>query len=151
MTSHWQFGTNGNQHHQHNIREDLTSEGIDSEDEDDQEDDQEDEYEYVEPEFHGQADQLSLENSPKRKRARISVEYAELTTATPITFQQFDELPIQARSKSIWNQLLKANPNFWKTKCQTWFNQLHDAFEARNDVFIFFLHHSEKVNTNDPD
>jgi len=82
----------------------------------------------------------------------IPDEYTKLSTATSITFQQFDELPIRAWSKSIWNQLLLVNPQFWMTKCQTWCLQLHEAFEARNEVFLFFHHHfhSVKVNMNNP-
>jgi len=167
-----QFGTNGVQHHQHNIREDLTTDGIDSEDEDDEddeddkddqdgwddEDDQDgDEYIECDDETLAQNDPPSSEaNSPKRKRTRtafnIPDEYIKLSTTTSITFQQFDELPIRARSKSIWNQLLLANPQFWMTKCQTWCLQLREAFEVRNEVFLFLHHHlhSVKVNMNNP-
>ncbi len=156
MSYHWQFGTNGVQHHQHNVREDLTSDGIESEDEEEDEegDEEEDGDEYgddgdeKDPEEEDEAltDLPSSEtNSPKRKRARRSnlyslpIEYADLTATTSISFEVFDELPIRARSKSIWNKLLLANPKFWRSKCQTWYRQLHEAFEVRNDVFIFLL------------
>lgn len=156
-----QFGTNGVQHHQHNIREDLTSDGIDSEDddhEDSEDDDHEDNWDEDEADQDDQDleyvenqetlnDQISEMNSPKRKRTRminsnnIPVEYRKLTSTTPITFKQFDELPIRARSKQIWNGLLRANPQFWKIKCQTWCLQLREAFEARNEVFVFLFYH----------
>jgi hypothetical protein len=93
-----------------------------------------------------ESDRSSSEtSSPKRKRARtaklysLPIEYANLTATTPITFEAFDELPIRARSKSIWNGLLKKNPNFWMTKCEKWRRQLHEAFEAREDVPVFLL------------
>jgi hypothetical protein len=159
MSYHWQFGTNGIQHHQHNVREDLTSGGIESEDEDEDEDKGEDNGDEDEDQDEDDGDEKDSEdddeamtdlpssetNSPKRKRARransysLPIHYAGLTATTPITFEVFDELPIRARSKSLWNKLLLANPKFWRSKCQTWYRQLHEAFEVRNDVFIFLL------------
>jgi hypothetical protein len=137
------------QHHQHNLREDLTdgTESGDEEDEDEEDDDEEGGYKEDEDE-KDQGDQLFSEsetNSPKRKRARtakvypLPFEYANLTPTTPITFEIFDELPIRARSKSIWNKLFNKNPGFWRTKCEKWRRQLHEAFEAREDVNIFLL------------
>jgi len=142
----WQFGTNGIQHHQHNIREDLTSDGIELEDEEDEYDEEENENEDQDEEDEFEANQTSSEtNSPQRKRAKransyaLPIEYMNLTPTTPITLEQFDELPIHARSKSLWNKLLLANPKIWKSKCQIWHRQLHEAFEARDDVFIFLV------------
>ncbi len=121
-------------------RKDLTSGGIESEDEDDEDE--------KDPEEDDEAltDLPSSEtNSSKRKRARrtnsysLPIQYVGLTATTSITFELFDELLIWAQSKSIWNKLLLANLKFWRSKCQTWYCQFHEAFEVKNDVFIFLL------------
>jgi len=118
------------------------SDGIESEDEEDEYDEEEENKEN-ENDDEEKANQTSSEtNSPQRKRAKrysLPIEYTNLAATTYLTFEQFDELPICTWSKSIWNKLLLANYNFWRSKCQIWCRQLHEAFEARDDVFVFLV------------
>ena len=138
--------------------EDLTWDGLESDE--NEEEEKEEEEAYKEEHCEGDQDQdlkgdeilapinrphseTSLPaSSPKRKRAQITtsyplpIEYTNLVTKTSITFEQFDDLPIRAQSKGIWNKLLLANPDFWEVKCNTWTRRLSEAFEARNKVHL---------------
>ena len=140
--------------------EDLTWDGLES----DEHEEEEEEEAYEEEQCEGDQDEdlkgdeilvpinrphpeTSLPaSSPKRKRARITtsyplpIEYTNLMTKISITFEQFDDLPIRARSKGIWNKLLLANPDFWEVKCNTWTWRLSEAFEARNKVRIYLIY-----------
>lgn len=66
--------------------------------------------------------------SPPRKRSKVD----HSTTSADLSFSEFDSLPVYARGSSKWNSLLAANPIFWISKCESWYQVLQTAFQERN-------------------
>ncbi|KDR82477.1 hypothetical protein GALMADRAFT_57184 [Galerina marginata CBS 339.88] len=129
------FGTNGTQQHQHNLFEDLTdaSEALS-----DNEEDEDEEEDFISTPLNEISSPLSSEShSPEHKRQRFS----EIQDPSPlpfflppISFQEFDGLPILARNKSKWNKLLQATPGFWFKKCSSWANSLQMSYNHREET-----------------
>jgi len=108
---------NGIQQHQHNFLDDITGDTSFLDEED----------------FEGGPFSTSPSplNSPDRKRHKIADgDYTDKEEATeiPLTFEEFDSLPIAARNQSKWNGLLLAYPEFWLKKCQSWSSTLDQAY-----------------------
>ncbi|KDR71175.1 hypothetical protein GALMADRAFT_75401 [Galerina marginata CBS 339.88] len=126
------FGTNGTQQHQHNLFEDLTEALSEN-----QEDESEEEDFISTPTTEISSPFSSESHSPEHKRQRFS-EVQDPSplplSLPPISFQEFDGLPILARNKSKWNKLLRATPGFWLKKSTSWANSLQISYNHRQEA-----------------
>lgn len=70
-------------------------------------------------------------NSPKRKKRRL-----EESSRRMLSFEEFDGLPVLARSAPEWNRLLAENPQFWREKCLEWHQKLEQAFKLKDVISL---------------
>ncbi|KDR64988.1 hypothetical protein GALMADRAFT_149100 [Galerina marginata CBS 339.88] len=142
-----QFGTNKPQHHQFNFLEDITQQDfVAHEDSDSGDDSDEDDSDY-EDDLDSGSSSFDPQSPPRKrqKQPQQTTNQSKMITpinfsVPPISFEAFNDMPILPRNADFWNQILQANPSFWKSKCLHWAALLDEAYALRKDTTLTHDH-----------